>query len=284
MIVKAISHRNTHKSAIQKLIDYVFNPEKMIDVHENREAVMVKQFIPGYDTDKWADAFKENDDNRTFTHTKRTVLRHEIISFSPESRTFLDKEKLKAFAGFYLKNRCPQSLGVCAVHYDEAIHIHFIISGVTIEGKSTRVSQKDFRAFKIQLQEFQQQKYPELSHSVVDHSKKLKKKVELNLTRAEQQMNRRGALSEKQKVSRQVMQVAKSCNSLDELAQKLNVHSIQTYERNGRLAGVLLGNRKYRLTTLGVGTEHLKQLTLEQKRLDGITRLKQQRKTRGLER
>jgi len=172
MIVKAISHRSTKKPAIHKLIQYVFDPEKMKDAHKDREPLVVKQFVRGYDTDRWADAFKVNDDKRTFTHTRRTVLRHEIISFSPQSNQFLSREKLKAFAKFYLKHRSPHSLGVSTVHYDKAIHIHFIISGVTIEGKSTRVSQKDFREFKIQLQEFQKRTYPELSNSIVEHVKK----------------------------------------------------------------------------------------------------------------
>lgn len=282
MIVKAISHRSTKKSAIQKLIRYVFDPEKMKDMHKDRQPLVVKQFIHGYDPENWVDAFKENDEKRTFTHTRRTVLRHEIISFSPESNTFLDREKLKAFAKFYLKHRSPHSLGVCAVHYDVAIHIHFIISGVTIEGKSTRVSQKDFREFKILLQEFQKRKYPELSHSIVEHAKK--KELLIKLSRAEQQMNGRGIFSEKQKISLKIMQMAKSCKNLDELTMRLHTHSIQTYNRNGLLTGVVLGKRKFRLTTLGVGKVLFKELTLEQKRLDGLAFLKQQRKTKGLER
>lgn len=97
-------------------------------------------------------------------------------------------------------------------------------------------------------------------------------------------MNGRGILSDKQKVARKVTQVAKSCRNLDELTQRLHTHSIQTYNRNGMLTGVLLGKRKFRMTTLGVGKTLFKELTLEQKRLDGLTLLKQQRKTRGLER
>jgi len=97
-------------------------------------------------------------------------------------------------------------------------------------------------------------------------------------------MNGRGVLSEKQKVAQKVKQVAKKCKNLTELTQQLQSYSIQTYERNDKLTGVMLGNRKYRLTTLGVTKEHLKQLTMEQQRLDGLVLLKQRGKTRGLER
>jgi MobA/VirD2-like, nuclease domain len=172
MIVKAIAHKNSSKTAMQKLIRYVFAHEKLIDASLDRKPLIVKQFISGYDLEKWADSFKTNDDNRHFTHKHRTVLRHEIISFAPESAEFLTRDKLKTFAKYYLKNRSPQSMGICGVHYEKSIHIHFIISGVSIDGKSTRISRKEFKAFKIKLQEFQKQKFPELSHSIVEHSKK----------------------------------------------------------------------------------------------------------------
>ncbi len=156
---------------MKKLIDYCFAPEKMIDSTNGRKAVIVKRHIRGYDTQKWVDDFKINDDKRVFIHKNRTVLRHEIISFSPEDNHKITREMLMDFGKWYLKNR-SESLGVCGVHYEESIHLHFIISGVAVDGKSTRISREEFKSFKIRLQEFQQQKYPELSHSIVNHSKK----------------------------------------------------------------------------------------------------------------
>jgi hypothetical protein len=171
MIVKAISHKNSKKSSMKKLIDYVFAPEKLIDKTLGREAVIIKRHVRGYDTDKWINAFKRNDDDKLFNHTKRTVLRHEIVSFSKEDNHKITREMLQDFGKWYLKKR-SESLGVCGVHYEESIHLHFVISGVGIDGRSTRISREDFKAFKIRLQEFQKEKYPELSHSIVNHSKK----------------------------------------------------------------------------------------------------------------
>jgi hypothetical protein len=249
----------------------------MEDVYGDREPLVVKQFVRGYDPEKWADAFKENDDKRTFTHTRRTVLRHEIISFSPESNEFLDREKLKAFAKFYLKHRSPHSLGVCAVHYGEAIHLHYIMSGVTIEGTSTRISRKDFREFKIQLQEFQKQKYPELSHSLVEHSKA--PSLKLKLSQKEQYMSqKRGVISEKAQLSKTVSQLASKCQSLGELADKLQHVGLKPYYRNNKLTGIWVSKeRKLRLTTLGIAKTHLKQMTREQERLDKIVNLRGKR-------
>lgn len=172
MIVKTISHASAKRSNIQKLIRYVFDPQKMDHDPLGRKQLIVKKYLRGYDIEQWTDMFIENDNKRSFNHSKRTVLRHEIISFSPRDNELLTRDMLKDIAKYYLKHRSVKSLGVCGVHYDEAIHIHFIISGVGIDTKSTRISRNEFKSFKIKLQEFQQEKYPQLSHSIVDHSKK----------------------------------------------------------------------------------------------------------------
>jgi DNA phosphorothioation-dependent restriction protein DptG len=173
MIVKAISHKSPKKVAMQKLIRYVFAPEKLVDKKLNRNQLIVKRNIRGYDPEKWADLFQKNDANRTFEHKKRTVLRHEIVSFSPEDNSKITREILQDIAKWYLKNR-SNSIGVCGVHWEKSIHLHFVISGVGVEGKSTRISRQDFKGFKIRLQDYQQEKYPELSKSIVNHSKKKK--------------------------------------------------------------------------------------------------------------
>ena len=66
------------------------------------------------------------------------------------------------------------------------------------------------------------------------------------------------------------MQIANNCKSLNELASKLESKSLKPYNRNGKLTGLWLGARKYRLSTLGIGKEHLKSLTQEQLRLDEL--------------
>ena len=172
MIVKAISHKNPTKSAIGKLINYIFDAEKMKDSMQDREPLISKRNIVGYNKDKWIDSFKANDDNRLFEHSKRTVIRHEIVSFSDKDNHLLTTDVLKAFSKWYLKHRSPNSLGVCAVHYEKSIHIHFAISAVGLDGRSTRISRKDFCDFKIKLQEFQKEYYTFLSNSIVEHSKK----------------------------------------------------------------------------------------------------------------
>lgn len=82
--------------------------------------------------------------------------------------------------------------------------------------------------------------------------------------------NSRGVLSEKEKLSLLVKKIAKQCKSLEELAKKLREQRLEPYYQRGMLKGLWLGNRKLRLTTLGVDKTHLKVLTIEQKRLNEL--------------
>lgn len=95
-------------------------------------------------------------------------------------------------------------------------------------------------------------------------------------------MKDKGIVSEKEKLSFLVMKIAKKCNSLSELNEQLEMQSLRPYHRNGTLTGLWLGNRKYRLTTLGIGKEHLKELTLEQERLNELPS-REKGRDRGLE-
>ena len=90
----------------------------------------------------------------------------------------------------------------------------------------------------------------------------------------------RGVLSEKEKLSLLVKEIAMKCTSLSELAEKLRENSLLVYYRNHILTGVWLGNRKFRLTTLGIDKSHLKELKMEQDRLD---KLKESRYTQDKE-
>jgi len=271
MIVKALSHKSNNVSAIRRLISYVCDPQKMQDKYYGRKLLTVKQYIPSYNQEKWVQAFKSNDDRRTFNHKKRVVLRHEIISFAPQSNPLISRDTLHAFAKYYLKNRMQKpTMGIGVVHYDQAPHIHFVMAGVALDGSATRVSREQFKAFKVQLQEFQEQQFPELSHSIVDHNKH--KTLKLQLTHQEQRIRDKGKVSDKEELSQTVMHLAKGCISLDQLELKLKAQSLKPYHRRGILTGVWLGNRKYRLSTLGIGKEHLKEMTREQQRLNTLTK------------
>ena len=165
MIVKAISHKTPTRGAIKKILLYCFDPNKTKDNSKGRNEVVVKKYLRGYSMEPWVDAFLENDSKKIFNHQNRTVLRHEIVSFSKEDHSKITSEMLFDFGKWYLKNR-SNALGVGTVHWEESIHFHFIIAGVGMDGRSTRITRKQFKEFKVRLQGFQKEKYPELSNAL----------------------------------------------------------------------------------------------------------------------
>tara|TARA_R110002051_G_scaffold181774_1_gene251340 strand:+ start:106304 stop:106636 length:333 start_codon:yes stop_codon:yes gene_type:complete len=93
--------------------------------------------------------------------------------------------------------------------------------------------------------------------------------VTLQLTQKEQHMKRkRGVLSEKEKLSKIIQKLAQKSSSLEMLSEKIIQNNVKPYYRNYKLTGIYLNKRKLRLTTLGIDKAKLKELTLEQKRLD----------------
>ena len=94
----------------------------------------------------------------------------------------------------------------------------------------------------------------------------------------------RGVTSKKEQLAIEVTKIAKTCKNFTELHTKLVNKEIEPYYRYGTLTGVWSGNRKFRLKTLGVGKEYLRQLSKEQERLENLKKLKGHRKNRGLER
>ena len=90
-------------------------------------------------------------------------------------------------------------------------------------------------------------------------------------------MKSRGVVSEKEQLSHRVKNLAKDCKSLEVLTKRLSTDGLEPYYRNNILTGLWLGNRKFRLTTLGIGIGHLKILTKQQERLDRLQKRRDNR-------
>lgn len=128
--------------------------------------------------DRWKKQFTELERNRQSHYGNKSVVAyHEVISFHPESTKHLTRPIIKDLVNKYIELRCNDQMVVGATHFESAgknWHVHLIFSGIKLsDGKSARISQAKFEAIKQELQEYQN-KYPQLSHSVVEHGRKKK--------------------------------------------------------------------------------------------------------------
>ena len=173
MIIKTISHSSIKLSRMQLLVDYIYDRTKIEDKVRGKKRVIVKQFLRGYDHKKYGEQFKQNDDGRNYNYgTRRTTIRHEVLSFHEDSEIYLTESTLKTIAITYIKKRCPKSLATAVVHYDSQPHIHIAWSAVDITGNPTRITQQSFAEFKRDFQAWQERTFPELHRSIVQHGKK----------------------------------------------------------------------------------------------------------------
>jgi hypothetical protein len=175
MIIKSVSHKESKGKGkarkIQQLLTYIHDPNKMFD--ENNQSCVVKRYLSGYgDIENWTNQFVENDNFRTFQHAKRVIIRHEIVSFSPLSTPFISRDFLMDIAKEYLKRR-TESPAIAVAHYElgKPIHFHCAIAAVGLDTKSTRITTKEFKEFKVEMEKYILNRYPDIHRtSFIEHN------------------------------------------------------------------------------------------------------------------
>lgn len=134
----------------------------------------------------------------------------------------------------------------------------------------------EYKKVRREIEEYQRKHYPKLSHSYVRSRDAGKKK---NEQENEQDKGRRYKQTEKEKVQDQAHKCLIDSTSLEEIDKNLRTNNLQPYYRGDVLQGVIVNDRKYRLTTLVKDNEELKRSiqTLQ-------SNLRERLKKKGLER
>ena len=186
----------------------------------------------------------------------------DILSFHPKDADRLNNEKLHQIALKYISLRAPKSIAIATVHKNEKnhTHLHICFSGVEYKtGKSIRISKDDFQnKVKLEMEKYQQEIFPELMLSKIQHEKSPYQKKELKKEN-EKVIESFGEISEKQIILKSLEEVFKHSKSEQDFYQKLQEKGFQLYSRNGKITGIQ-GKRKFRFKTLGYNAEFLQQL------------------------
>jgi hypothetical protein len=180
---------------------------------------------------------------------------HEILSLSGCDQPQATLAMLLDLARHYLELRAPAALAYGRVHFDPGPqknpHIHLAISAnLCGQPKKLRLSKAAFRAVRAALERYQQERYPQLKHSLVCPSPEAG-----HAGRGEQEARRRqgGGLPAKKRQLRDQFQEARlQATSERDFRFRLASAGMEPYFRGGRLAGITCDGKKYRLTTLGL--------------------------------
>lgn len=276
MIIKSLS-RTTGGAG--SLVKYMFQDEKMKNQlsYQTRGGKLtpfsIRHLIKGETVEDWIEEFKVNQDNRKFKRKGMVLLYHEILSFASKDTVCLDNRVLSDITKKYIRLRSPDAPAIATIHYDvEHVHIHLALAGVKYKtGLANRVSKSEFASIKREMEAYQQEKYPELYNSKVQHGKGETKKSE-----AEFQMEKRAKKQSKREIIKARLDVIFSeVSNEKELWERLEKEGMPNYTRGKKVYGVTVGGRNYRFSTLGF-SEQLESLQKEDAQLTEMDNLRMQ--------
>lgn len=246
MIIKNLSVKSA--SGVGRLLNYMHNSLDRLKDADGKSFVL-RHHLRGENPEVWAKEFAENEQNRLTHRSDSVYAQHVIMSFHAEDSPFITQDVLEDFAQQYVGLAAEDALVIAVPHHDrDHLHVHLCISGIDrYEGKSTRISKQVFADVKTKLQEFQKERYPELTHSLVRHGKK----KEINQVRdTEQEFDPR---TKKERVIQETQELLQETSSLEEFIDRLTQKGIDTYDRGGTIQGIVVDNKKYRLKrSLGI--------------------------------
>lgn len=257
------------KGGGKRLLEYISRPDAVLK--QDDKVLYIKQHIAGSTIQDFLKAFEENEKLRLHPGVNRNKFYHDFLSFSPDSSEFLTPEVMADLARKYMELRAEYGIGVAVAHIEgkHHRHLHVVMGGCEYaSGESIRVTRGGFAKIKQDLQKYQQEKYPELAASVVQHGKGIKRYE----TDDEVQMkNRTGKPSRRDELRELLNTVFDESISKEDFYNRITEDKgLSVYSRNGQVVGIEENERRYRFTNLGVNIEHIEELQLREERLEEL--------------
>lgn len=241
---------------------------------------VVAHGLRGNTVASWVKQLKAHEATRVHKRKNSVVLTHELLSFHAADTNSITPEKLERLTREYIRLRGNGKF-LAVPHYDKShYHVHILASGVDVNGKAMRMSRSELGELKKKIQQYQVERYPELSKSLPTHGRKSK----LRVTDKEIQMKKR---TKKQTTRERVAEMVNLCRLRSRSDEKffvlLSEKGMEVYQRGGKPYGVLFNERKYRFATLGMGVNLNEKDRLNERRhtLQGLRSLRSKSKISG---
>jgi hypothetical protein len=197
--------------------------------------------------------FARNETFRLYKREDSVVLFHDIISFAPSDKNTLTTEILKSVAKKYIELRAPNCLSLVVAHRGKTSHshLHAVVAGVKLDGKSARISKARFKQIKLEMEKFQEQ-YPQLHQSAIEHVKPLQQVQTKRVERFKQTRQ-----TNKETIYNILEAAYAKAISEEDFLQQLKAKQYEPYYRHNKLQGLVSVGQKYRFSRLGFDTGKL---------------------------
>lgn len=245
MIVKI---KSWEKPQFRKLLEYMIHDKDRLTGTDGRGFLLLNN-LTGRTIDAWTRQLSDIESRRKQKRKQRTYCFHEILSFSKDDADKLTAEKLEDMAREYIRLR-GKGAAIAVPHYDKAhYHIHLLVSGTDLTGKSMRLTRGALRTLKANIERYQRQKYPEFVNSTIRHGRGSKA---ITSDREYRLKARAGRMTKREQVAKMVSECyAQSTSQVDFFAW-LGAYKFSIYQRGGKAYGVVYQNRKYRFKALNI--------------------------------
>ncbi len=247
MIVKIKSNK---KPTFRSLLKYMFNNKERLKDSSHKSFTLTHN-LKGTGIENWHTQLKENEKFRKVKRSNSVYFTHEILSWHKDDSKHLTLDKMEAMTKEYITKRNPRGMYVATAHFDKGhYHVHVLASGIENKtGRALRLSRTELSYLKKGMQEHQIVKYPELKKSIVEVGKKVKGR----LTDNEYQLKMR---TDRATDKDQLLEIIKVCykkaSTLESFYKLLEEKKVTTYERAGKLIGVVYNKAKFRFSRLEI--------------------------------
>lgn len=267
MIIKKLSWI---KALVEKLIKYINNGLE----HDDENTLVIYHNVPEPCYEGAIKAFKENNTYRK-KRKNGVAFYHEILSFAKESTLYLTIAIIEDIVRKYISIRAENFICYAKPHFDkDHIHIHLCISSNEYRSsKMLNMNNREYENIRREIERYQIEKYPELSHSVVYINKPEKHKqnsIEKDKNRRkenEYQLKARTSNpTNKEIITSRIMDLYRQSTSEAEFYDLiLQQDDIELYSYREKTKGVIYLGKKYRFSTLGIDKERFSELEIQEK-------------------
>jgi len=269
----------SRKSNGSQLIQYVlrYSLKEKFNQQKSDATIILRNHIRSTKVEDIIKEFKLNESFRIYHRKDNVKLFHDCLSFAPGSKGVITKDILKAVAEKYVELRAQNTLSIIIYHAEkDHDHLHCVTAGVKLDGYSSRISKQQFHHLKIELERFQQEKFPELNASIINHREnriQLKQQIIEAITNIRQ--------THKQSLITVLQKAFATAQSQKDFIHQIEQQNIQVYYRNNRLQGLLVDDCKFRFSKFGYDDEKFKQLNERENEQKTLTELSDLRKDKS---
>jgi hypothetical protein len=251
-----------------QILEYLNKNEGKIYNNQNQSFVY-KQHLYGLTNKQISREFMNNEKNRIYQKSNNIKFSQEILAFSDLDHEKLSISIIEDLTKEYIRQRSPYMQSYAIGHFNNnSYHVHIISSPIEIgTGLNLRMTKERFTELKIYMQQYQQERYPELSQSLVRHGLGIDKEVGITKPKFKQ--------SNKDYIKALIHQSLSKANHSSHFYDLLKEAGVLTYQRGEISKGVVYEGKKYRFKTLIPDfSNQLEQLNTKEVKLSELKELR----------